>query len=749
VVGRSVAVTITAIVALLALATPTVANGGVPVTVPLSTGTWDVPTGVSCVTFSAQGGSGGAGTSLDGSFSDSAPGGRGALVTATFEVDDAIDLEIVVGGAGKDGNDVTDPGEGGAGGGGDGQTFFFAADGNAGGGGGGGLSSVFVPDASFGGGRSLLVVAGGGGGGGVDGVDSIESVSGGAGGNGGAVGSDGTAGADANSEFPGLGGHSGNRDGFGGAGGNGTHDPGGDGEAGDPGGHLTGGDGGLIGQQFGGGITIGGGGGGAGIVGGGGGGGGGDQGVVASSGGGGAGASQVGVGATSFSMGPAPTAGDGSVTATYLVGDTSCVTGVVHRTTPASDTWTAPGPVCATFTVVGAAGGDGMSFQGFFDGDYDPMSGASGGRGARVTATFAVSAGAVLDLTLGTPGATGHGTAASGDGGSPGGGDGATGQDLVIFGSGYYLGGGGGGGLSSVAVQSGPTLVIAAGGGGGGAGGASGSGPVEGGDGGNGDTTPGPFADGDDGQPVDAEEQGYGGHSGAGDALGGAGGAGTHDDGEPGTNGTAGQGGDGGASGDQFPLAMGGGGGGGGGVGGGGGGGGGDQGSLASSGGGGAGSSFVGADAINPSVATASFNQHGSIGISYTPGDISCFPPDLTIQGGNSQSIEVNHAFSNVLTVKVVDANGDPISGHTVTFTAPASGPSGTFADTGTNVDTAVTDANGIASSSVLTANHIPGSFIVTASGSPTVSFTLTNLSAQGSTNPATAIHADPSRLTG
>jgi hypothetical protein len=721
--------------ALVAVGAPGLAGPGVNET--LSTGSWEVPANVSCVTFTVTGGGGGTGSNLEAD--PGAPGGLGALASATFEVSGTLD--IVVGGAGHDGTELSaSQGAGGSpGGGGDAPGEIVGGTFPVGGGGGGGLSSVMAA------GGETLIVAGGGGGGGTGGIDDVGLVDGGRGGDGnGQPSTDGApAFGAAGQQLPGLGGHQGSFDALGGAGGVGTDA---NGTAGADGAPFAGGDGGEVGALYP--SRVGGGGGGGGHIGGGGGGGGGDQGDAAGNGGGGAGSSFIAGGGIAPLLATASVAGEGVVTASYAPGDTSCVTDVVHETL-STGTWDVPaGVVCATFTVGGAAGGGGAQLALFADsgGNYgDP--GAFGGFGGLVTGSLPVSG--QYDVVVGTPGKSGQaGVASAGASGSPGGGAGAAFLDPNTQ---WTWGGGGGGGASSVG-QGGAALLVAGGGGGAGAGGVGVAGVVDGGDGGS--TQGGNGARGYDGVGTDdgggnVQEPGQGGEPGLTGGFGGAGGAGTDDDGEVGANGAAGQGGAGGAAGDQFQILVGGGGGGGGAFGGGGGGGGGDQGVLAGSGGGGAGSSFAAPTVIGPTLATSVLPGHGFVDVAYVVGDTSCAEPDLTIQGGDSQSVAVNGDFAP-LVVKVLDALGAPIVGHTVTFTAPASGPSGTFADTGNNVDTDVTSASGIATSSALTANDIPGSFTVTAQGSPVVTFSLTITAAGGTpAAPITVIVADPSRLTG
>jgi adhesin/invasin len=100
----------------------------------------------------------------------------------------------------------------------------------------------------------------------------------------------------------------------------------------------------------------------------------------------------------------------------------------------------------------------------------------------------------------------------------------------------------------------------------------------------------------------------------------------------------------------------------------------------------------------------------------------------IVATGGTPQSALINTAYDAPLQATVTDADGNPISGVTVTFSAPTSGPSGTF--NGQLTATATTSAQGIASTPI-TANGIAGSFGVTASSSAVTGsaiFSLTNL---------------------
>ena len=297
---------------------------------------WVVPAGVSCVTAEAIGAEGGSfpvppdegGTEALGNGAgagaqvagDGAPGGSG---TSTFGVVPGSTLQVNVGGRGNDVNDTDDlPAVGGAGGfngGGDGGTPTSDQDANgySAGAGGGGASDVRA------GGTSLddRVVVGGGGGG-----------FGGFGGDPGGLGG-GETGGDAGDQNFSTGGK-GATDSAGGAGGqtHGTTPVGGTGsfgEGGDGAGDST---------------TNGGGGGGGGGWFGGGGGGGVRLNENGASGGGGG--SALGFDATQIDV-DAGNGGNGKVTLTYEVGDTSCLAAPLTIKKVANGT-TTPGQ---TFTV--------------------------------------------------------------------------------------------------------------------------------------------------------------------------------------------------------------------------------------------------------------------------------------------------------------------------------------------------------------------------------------------------------------
>jgi adhesin/invasin len=104
--------------------------------------------------------------------------------------------------------------------------------------------------------------------------------------------------------------------------------------------------------------------------------------------------------------------------------------------------------------------------------------------------------------------------------------------------------------------------------------------------------------------------------------------------------------------------------------------------------------------------------------------------PASTIQstGGTPQTTAISTAFATPLQATVKDASGNPISGATVTFTAPSSGASAAL-----STSSATTDASGHASITA-TANAIAGSYAVQAAlaGAGSAIFNLSNLFSVG-----------------
>ncbi|MBZ5618512.1 MAG: FG-GAP-like repeat-containing protein [Acidobacteriia bacterium] len=66
----------------------------------------------------------------------------------------------------------------------------------------------------------------------------------------------------------------------------------------------------------------------------------------------------------------------------------------------------------------------------------------------------------------------------------------------------------------------------------------------------------------------------------------------------------------------------------------------------------------------------------GGLSASFSLSNAASPPASLTATGGTPQSTPVGTAFANALQVMVKDAQGSPVSGVNITFTAPVSGPS-------------------------------------------------------------------------
>jgi hypothetical protein len=87
---------------------------------------------------------------------------------------------------------------------------------------------------------------------------------------------------------------------------------------------------------------------------------------------------------------------------------------------------------------------------------------------------------------------------------------------------------------------------------------------------------------------------------------------------------------------------------------------------------------------------------------------------NITPHQGGSQMVAAETVFPVGLQAVVMDASGNAVSGATVMFSAPASGPSATF--NGVLTASVLTDSSGIAHAPPLTANMLAGGYTVTAS---------------------------------
>jgi hypothetical protein len=95
---------------------------------------------------------------------------------------------------------------------------------------------------------------------------------------------------------------------------------------------------------------------------------------------------------------------------------------------------------------------------------------------------------------------------------------------------------------------------------------------------------------------------------------------------------------------------------------------------------------------------------------------------------GSGQSASVGTAFPNPFSATVEDSKNNPVSGASVTFTAPSSGASGTFAN-GKTTETDATNSSGVATSSTFTANSTVSQSAYTVTASVTGVSTMLNYS--------------------
>jgi hypothetical protein len=120
----------------------------------------------------------------------------------------------------------------------------------------------------------------------------------------------------------------------------------------------------------------------------------------------------------------------------------------------------------------------------------------------------------------------------------------------------------------------------------------------------------------------------------------------------------------------------------------------------------------------------------GSVSATFTLTNIPGNPANIVLTSGSGQSATIHTAFANPLIATVTDAGSNPLSGQTVTFTAPTGLTSTLAFSNSTNTITAPTNSLGQATSGSMTANGIPGGpYNVQASvGLITNNFQLTNL---------------------
>ena len=142
------------------------------------------------------------------------------------------------------------------------------------------------------------------------------------------------------------------------------------------------------------------------------------------------------------------------------------------------------------------------------------------------------------------------------------------------------------------------------------------------------------------------------------------------------------------------------------------------------------------------SYTLAASSAYGSVSFSLT-NSAAGIPATITPLSPAIQSATVNSNYAQQLSVRVLDAGGNPVSGATVTFALGTAGGGGapgvssagaSFGD-GSAQATATTDSDGIATSPHFTANGTIGSFTATATvanAPEPASFRLENLPGKG-----------------
>ncbi|MEK7248929.1 MAG: Ig-like domain-containing protein, partial [Bacteroidota bacterium] len=120
--------------------------------------------------------------------------------------------------------------------------------------------------------------------------------------------------------------------------------------------------------------------------------------------------------------------------------------------------------------------------------------------------------------------------------------------------------------------------------------------------------------------------------------------------------------------------------------------------------------SFAGSYVVRASV--RELTSAANYDLTNTTGPVA----SINVTTGTPQTTVVNTRFDSVLSVRVIDGSGNPVSNVNVTFTAASSGASGTFVSNGATTKIVQTNALGIASADTFKANSIAGSYSVTAS---------------------------------
>jgi hypothetical protein len=148
---------------------------------------------------------------------------------------------------------------------------------------------------------------------------------------------------------------------------------------------------------------------------------------------------------------------------------------------------------------------------------------------------------------------------------------------------------------------------------------------------------------------------------------------------------------------------------------------------------------FVGTYQVNFTIPTGV--PVGAVGVTISIGGVTSPavniyikagpPATITSTQGANQTATASTEFGNALVAQVLDSNSNPVTGATVTFSAPSTGAGAVFAN---EITTASTDANGNATVPIF-ANGATGSYDITASVSGVstpATFPETNAAASG-----------------
>ncbi len=154
-------------------------------------------------------------------------------------------------------------------------------------------------------------------------------------------------------------------------------------------------------------------------------------------------------------------------------------------------------------------------------------------------------------------------------------------------------------------------------------------------------------------------------------------------------------------------------------------------------------------------------SAYGSVSFALT-NTAAGIPATITPLAPISQHATAGSRYAQPLAVRVLDANGNPVVGATVTFSlgsagnggggAGASGAAGASFDDGTSQAAETTDADGVATSPGFTANATSGAFTATATVQHVTEparFTLDNLAAKPRTITPVGVRASPTATVG